>query len=130
MEEFHQKSHLDVHQETGTVAPLVVSKVGPDLQCEEKSCEMLWIGYLKSKLLDSNGLNLKSREILLSLISNSIRDSSRDYLKFSDLLMKKQNHFLAFLNGIKGRPGNDIRDDLREIFDGRKVSSHTPKLII
>ena len=121
VEEFHQKSHLDVHQETGTVAPLVVSKVGPDLQCVEKSCEMLWIGYLKSKLLDSNGLNSKSREILMPLISNSIRDSSRDYLKFSDLLMKKQNHFLAFLNGIKGRPANDIRDDLREIFDSRKV---------
>ena len=82
---------------------------------------MLWIGYLKSKLLDSNGLNSKSREILMPLISNSIRDSSRDYLKFSDLLMKKQNHFLAFLNGMKGRPANDIRDDLREIFDSRKV---------
>ena len=119
---FHQKSNLDLHQETGTVTPLIVSKLKDDLTCEEKSCEPFWIDYLKSKLLDHQCLNSKVTDALKKIIHGSLRDSSRDYIKFADLLIKKQNSFLAFLNGTKDRPATDIRDDLREFFEPIKVT--------
>ena len=119
----HQKSRVDVHLETGTVPPLVVSKVlAGNLDCEEKSCQPIWLEYVKSKLLNSQKqLNAKVVDVLKKIIIGSLRDSSKDYLKFSDLLMKKQNSFLAFLNGTKGRAVADIRDDLRDIFQSTKV---------
>ena len=126
----HQKSRVDVHVETGTVLPLVVSKVLSDLDCEEKSCQPIWLEYVKSKLLNSQKLlNAKVVDVLKKIIIASLRDSSKDYLKFSDLLMKKQNSFLAFLNGTKGRAVTDIRDDLREIFQSKKVFRYNMEII-
>jgi len=125
----HQKSRVDVHVETGTVLPLVVSKVLSDLDCEEKSCQPIWLEYVKSKLLNCQQLlNAKVVDVLKKIIIASLRDSSKDYLKFSDLLMKKQNSFLAFLNGTKGRAVTDIRDDLREIFQSKKNETETLKI--
>ena len=123
---FHQKSRVDVHLETGTVPPLVVSKVlASNLDCEEKSCQAIWLDYVKSKLLNSQKLlNAKVVDVLKKIIIGSLRDSSKDYLKFSDLLMKKQNSFLAFLNGTKGRAVTDIGDDLRDIFQSTKVCTY------
>jgi len=117
---FLQTSHLDVHQETGTVNPFIVSTVGSNLKCDESECEIVWADFLKSKMFKGESLNLEVKATLRNIFESSLRDPSKESMKFSDLLIKRNNNFLAFLNGLKNRPPTDVRDDLRDFFDTSK----------
>ena len=119
---FLQTSHLDVHHETGTVNPFIVSTVGSNLKCDESECEIVWADFLKSKMFKGESLNLEVKATLRNIFESSLRDPSKESMKFSDLLIKRNNNFLAFLNGLKNRPPTDVRDDLRDFFDTSKVS--------
>ena len=97
--------------------------VTTDLKCEDAQCESVWIEFVKSKLLTSDKLNSEVQMTLRTIFESSLRDPSKESMKFSDLLLKRNNNFLAFLNGIKNRPPTDVRDDLRDFFDTSKVKS-------
>ena len=121
---FHKTSHKDVHPETGTVNAFIVSKINEDLTTSDKSCQNIWLEFLKHKIFCAPmkfwpEVKKKIQEIFLG----SMRDPSKNLMKFSDLLIKRGNKFLAFLNGTKNRSPNDIRDDLRTFFHASKVSN-------
>jgi hypothetical protein len=119
---FHETNQLDVHHETGTVTPLVVSKVRVNLQSEDPSSDAVWINFVKLKLLSEGRLLEDTKLVLNKIFMTSLRDPSKGTMKFTDLLLMKKSPFLTFLNGIKGRPTTDIRDDLRAFFKDDSVS--------
>ena len=118
---FHQTSHLDVHQDTGTVAILQVSNVNEQslISIDSNQQSSIWIEFLQQKLLIQNhGEDKLQSQVELAIntiFQLSQRDSSKDKLRFSDLLLRK-SPLLFFLNGIKGRPCHDVQEDLRTYF--------------
>ena len=118
---FLQTSHLDVHQETGTVNPFIVSTIASNLKCDESECQTVWTDFLKSRIFSGDHLNPEVQVALKNIFESSLRDPSKESMKFSDLLIKRNNNFLAFLNGLKNRPSTDVRDDLRDLFETSKV---------
>ena len=77
-------------------------------------------------MFKGESLNLEVKATLRNIFESSLRDPSKESMKFSDLLIKRNNNFLAFLNGRKNRPPTDVRDDLRDFFDTSKVSFYFP----
>ena len=115
---FHQTSHLDVHQDTGTVSVFQVSCVNEQMLCNDLEQNSIWLGYLRTKLWTADGDLKPNVETAVAQIFQSSKreEKSKEKLKFSDLLLKKPNPLLAFFNGVKGRPATDVQDDLRDYF--------------
>ncbi len=134
IEFFNKHTEQDIDAELGTIAPYIVSTVNLQLHCAESSCDGVWTQYLQSLLMEKNTtasqLSPKAKEVMESLFKSGCRDPNKKILKFSDLLLKKNNPALAFLNGSKERPSSDIQDDLKLFFQSTKVNIEFKKNIL